>query len=121
MLLLSDGQLCYYKRSEKQEDAPWHLLVKEFQSVCEACLWTPWVHLGDLQAVSQVQLVAIDSKEFRHAAKIHGAFKHLFADYAAGFVKAITQRPECRISDMLSVYTIATTQTSFRGWDEDDE
>merc|ERR1712217_807385 len=106
MLLLSDGELHYTWHSSHDDEECWEKRVSENESVCEACLWTPWVHLGDLQARSQVQLVFVDSAEFRRAAEKHGTILHLFAKYAAGFVRAIIRQPPQSISDLLSINTM---------------
>jgi len=46
-------------------------IVSEGQAFCEAVLWMPWVHRGNMKALTESDIVAMDSKKFREVTLAH--------------------------------------------------
>ena len=80
------GDLTYFHSNEQYEivNSTW---------ISEHCLWTPWVHLGDLVSQDFSRLVVIHVQEFcdilRENARAHSAA----ANYAKDFIASMRTRP----------------------------
>jgi len=55
--------------------------------LCEACLWTPWVHLGLLQAQTKATYLFIDSPKFREVVRSSRSGVMIPSKYAMLFIK----------------------------------
>merc|ERR1712216_212607 len=69
--------------------------------LCEACLWTPWVHLGLLQAGTKATLMYIDSSKFRECVRSSRSAVDIPSRYAMLFVQHLnaTVREGYNLSD----------------------
>merc|ERR1711972_647257 len=68
------------------------------QWACEAVLWTTWTHYGNLCAMSECRLLALDAKEFR---KIVSLFPTRHAcRYASGFCEQLNCVDRSSLSDI---------------------
>merc|ERR1711879_522021 len=68
--------------------------------VCEAALWTNWIHRGQLTAITDCRLYALDCKKFQDIAS---SFEHHAFDpkkYAVEFVKDLSACPLSEITDL---------------------
>jgi hypothetical protein len=72
------------------------------QWVCEAVLWTlRWIHLGDLQAQSETQIITIDSNEFGQSVRSHRLLWVGVRSYAQRFLEALNRISREDLTDML--------------------
>merc|ERR1712150_280877 len=74
-------------------------VVEAVQWVSEATLWTPWMHMGSLTAITESRLIVIDSRHFQD---IVAQFDHPDFDprvYADEFVDALNSSKE-EITDL---------------------
>merc|ERR1712050_37767 len=51
----------------------------------EAALWTLWIHLGDLEASTECQIITIESQAFSAAVKVHTILMPKVSAYAQKF------------------------------------
>lgn len=68
--------------------------------VCEAALWTNWIHRGQLTAITDCRLFALDCKKFQD---ISSSFEHHAFDpkkYAIEFVKDLNTCSQNEITDL---------------------
>mmetsp|Transcript_25827 Transcript_25827/g.54861 ORF Transcript_25827/g.54861 Transcript_25827/m.54861 type:complete len:939 (+) Transcript_25827:36-2852(+) len=66
--------------------------LEAFDWVCEACLWTVWMHQGVLLATAEVRMVALDAQDF---VSIVARFDHSDYDprtYAAHFIRRLNEQ-----------------------------
>lgn len=100
------------------------------QWVCEPVLWTPWIHLGDLEAMQDSQVIQIDSSKFGET--VASARKLLLAmrRYAEGFLAHLNEVDKEDLSDLChtlfssqeilddSGFTIQSTRSHFEEEEE---
>jgi len=79
--------------------APQH--VSEGQWVAEAVLWTSWLHLGDLQAVTEGQAISIDAHRFGEAVLVYRPSWLAFRMYAQRFVQAMNNIEQKDLTDLM--------------------
>merc|ERR1712203_152549 len=53
---------------------------------CEACLWTSWVHMGDMVAVSDSSILCLDAEAFHHIATSFPALLEMARTYATSYI-----------------------------------
>merc|ERR1712032_1252737 len=75
--------------------------VKESEWVCEMVLWVPWVHVGDLQALTDAHLICIDCSEFQKTVEVNKYLWLLARKYAATFVQSLNKLPRDRLTDLM--------------------
>merc|ERR1719375_2025918 len=91
--------------------------------ISEAVLWTTWVHLGVLTAMTECRFLCVDAKSFQ---SIAGAFDHRGFDprvYASSFIEMLNEESVIPLlSDLpvdkkrltiMSQSTRATTRSSY--------
>jgi len=61
-------------------------ILTEGQWACEAVLWTEWEHIGDLVAVTECQVIAVDSKSFAQAVQGNTLLLKALCKYAVRFL-----------------------------------
>merc|ERR1712032_1545747 len=83
MCFVMSGRLTY------SQGASEHLKVAYGQWICEASLWTTWVHIGTLQAHTECRLLGIDATRF---VNIMTTFPTLHANvYATNYVTQLRE------------------------------
>jgi len=75
-------------------------VLRENKWVCEAVLWTPWLHLGDLLAVTESQIVSVDAASFSEAVQINKPLWHAVHRYADKFVRALNEVSREDLTDL---------------------
>jgi hypothetical protein len=70
--------------------------------ICEAALWMPWRHLGDLHAFTDCDLIAIDSSKFGEVIKANPHVCLLVARYAKAFLQQFCSLDPSSLSDVVS-------------------
>merc|ERR1719277_858711 len=69
--------------------------------VGEPCMWVEWVHLGDLQAMGQVEVLTVDGPKFRGAAMTHMGLWDMASSYGGMFVQALNTASIAHLTDLL--------------------
>jgi len=93
MFFVTRGRLEYI-----MDGVPDPVPIKPGEWVCEAVLWTAWMHAGTLRAVTDCTLVALNAERFQ---KIVSAFPTDHArKYAENFVAALNWNVESGITDL---------------------
>jgi len=59
--------------------------------VCEAAVWVPWLHTGDLYAVSTTSVLALDAAKFQEITAKFQALISFTAAYAASFLEHLNE------------------------------
>eukprot|EP00435_Cladocopium_sp_Y103_P074113 s223_g46.t2 len=80
----------------KNDDPPSR--VRFGQWISEMCLWTEWLHVGDLLSVSFAKLVAINVNEFCNIIATAGAVQVQAHEYAISFVEQLNK--EIDVNDL---------------------
>jgi len=57
--------------------------------ISEAVLWTEWHHLGDLQAMTECQVITVESKQFGEAVQVNAPMWMAVRKYAERFIDAL--------------------------------
>lgn len=70
------------------------------QWVCEACLWTPWIHCGSMRARSECALLALEAERVAHIAVQFHAHVSYAQRYGHGFVKHINSQDYAYLTDL---------------------
>jgi len=71
------------------------------QWACEAVLWTPWIHLGDLMAVEESQVITVEAETF---AKLVAANNVMWAGmrrYCDAFLRELNQVNPDDLTDLM--------------------
>mmetsp|Transcript_56677 Transcript_56677/g.184446 ORF Transcript_56677/g.184446 Transcript_56677/m.184446 type:complete len:271 (+) Transcript_56677:1435-2247(+) len=68
--------------------------------LCEAVLWTRWVHHGDFEAVSQASLYTIATETFSDVVRSHVAVQQEMQKHSQRFVKALNESADAVMSDL---------------------
>lgn len=77
-------------------------LVLIGQWVCEAVLWTAdWMHLGDLQAQNECQIITIHGSQFAQAVRMNRLLWCDMRKYTQEFLKALNSTPQHELSDLM--------------------
>jgi len=97
MLFVSDGSL-QYSVSHTSKQPQRTIGVLEWST--EACLWTMWVHVGELRAMSESRVLCIDSSEFGRAIVKFLASWQLARPYALAFVNMLNSVGADELSDL---------------------
>jgi len=66
-------------------------LISEGSWVAEAVLWTPWVHLGDLQAQTECQVITIEASIFGETIQMNRPLWLSVQKYALKFMDALNR------------------------------
>lgn len=85
MIFISDGKAIYV-----QEECEPKLLTQS-QWACEAVLWVPWVHRGEMLAKSDCNVLAMAAHVFREVVLCHPAHLGLPRRYAVAFANKLTE------------------------------
>merc|ERR1712224_328299 len=98
MYFVVSGQLQYtsYERPGTRrapEEAQSQRMLCSGDWLCEAALWTSWVHRGDLRVVSDCLLFALDASGFARVVSGHKAAHVSAAAYARRFVEGLNAGP----------------------------
>jgi len=75
--------------------------VGEGQWITEAVLWTPWVHLGDLQALTDSQLITVDANSFGSAVRNATSLWSVLHRYGLAFVLELNTIQRTDLTDNL--------------------
>jgi len=95
--------LLKYTFGQSEDDEPKFELSEELsrgQWVCEPVLWTPWVHLGDLHACRESQLMLIDSAKFGAAVSRQCRFWFRTRNYAKRFIAHLNEVDKDKLTDL---------------------
>jgi len=65
--------------------------IRRKQWICEAVLWTPWVHAGSSKALSDSEVIALDNQKFQAVLSQHRADMWIVRKYGAAFVDHLNQ------------------------------
>jgi len=74
--------------------------VHEGSWACEAALWTPWFHMGDLHAITECQIMKIGSQHFRKAASMHRELVRTIRAYCELFVQRLNELSPEDLTDL---------------------
>mmetsp|Transcript_113051 Transcript_113051/g.292319 ORF Transcript_113051/g.292319 Transcript_113051/m.292319 type:complete len:789 (+) Transcript_113051:134-2500(+) len=80
MFFIVSGQMRY--KTHRLEDT----IVDAGAWACEAALWTKWVHMGDLEAMTECHVLALDALLFQQVSDNFQSYMAPVAAYAAKFV-----------------------------------
>lgn len=105
MIFVLKGQLSYKcskaekiltRRKTKRLRADTGVLsvVGEGEWACEAALWTTWVHVGTLQALTVCDIVAVHKDDFAAVITTHKKVCELVQSYAENFVARLNEQTE---------------------------
>jgi len=75
--------------------------VAEGQWITEAVLWTPWIHLGDLQAITDCQLITVDANSFGSAVRNATSLWSVLHRYGLAFVLELNTISRSDLTDNL--------------------
>lgn len=108
MLIVADGEFEYCKQSDEEADLGQDAsfggtaspqdddIDSELGSclttgewICEASLWTSWVHLGDLQAVTDASVISIDTAIFGQGVSRDLSLWYVLHKYGQRFVEEL--------------------------------
>lgn len=101
----------------KKDDPPCR--VRFGQWISEMCLWTEWLHLGDLLSVSFAKLVAINVSEFCSIIGSAGGVQAQAHEYAISFVASLNK--EADLNDLWQLTpSVSKLQTNVKkdNWSE---
>merc|ERR1719331_3754045 len=70
--------------------------------VCEAVLWTMWVHHGDLRAHKECQMITIDGHKFSQLMRKNNILWIQLHKYAAAFVAELNKISAETLTDLLT-------------------
>jgi len=76
-------------------------VVIEGEWVCEAALWTTWLHQGDLQARVDCQVITVDAQLFAEAVKHHTPMFMKVRKYAMKFVAQLNKVCRDDLTDLV--------------------
>lgn len=68
--------------------------------IAESVLWTPWIHQGDLQAVTEVQVIKIDAKMFVEMASGNDSMWNAVTRYAEAFLTKLNSSDVEELTDL---------------------
>lgn len=112
MSFLSSGMLDYTlgelegtrsdEESNNDESRKYSEYILIGQYVCEAVLWCPWLHLGDLQALTECSMVNVDAEAFGQAIRINKPLWIGVKRYAQRFITELNRLPREDLTDMLN-------------------
>lgn len=116
MIFLSNGALEYLlgameeevrppvspiSEGTSSEFSPQSEMVLEGTWVAEAVLWTPWIHLGDLFALQESQIVVVDAMKFGEAVQIARPLLVAVSRYAEKFLDTMNRVNKQELTDLL--------------------
>lgn len=81
-----------------QEDAD---IVVTGEWVCEPVLWTSWAHLGDLFALTECQIVAVDATGFANSVRTNLLLWQYMQLYADSFMKRLNSTDYEELTDLM--------------------
>jgi hypothetical protein len=81
-----------------EEDDVWQNL-EEGTFMCEPALWTPWVHLGIMQSISNSTLITIKSKQFAIDCKADAEMHPFMLAYAERYLEKLNAMSLRKLSD----------------------
>lgn len=70
---------------------------------CEGCLWTLWVHLGDMIALNDCTILALDSDAFFQIAASFPSFLELAVVYGVDYVSTLNLEDDDGLSDVCEI------------------
>jgi hypothetical protein len=73
----------------------------EGEWICEAVLWTPWLHLGDLHAARESQLITINAAAFGDSVRQNKPMWLGLRRYAEKFVRTLNKIEREDLTDLL--------------------
>lgn len=69
---------------------------------CEPCLWTEWMHVGQLYAQLECEIISVTATAFRELAVLHPIALQLIRTYAVIYISLLNDRRERgELSDLL--------------------
>lgn len=73
---------------------------------CEPTLWTQWIHVGQLQAKLECEIIGLSATSFRELAILHPIALNLIRGYAVVFICLLNKKRELgELTDLLSDLT----------------
>jgi len=75
--------------------------VGDGEWICEAALWTIWLHLGDAHAVTESQIVSISGEVFGSCVQMHSWLWMSLKQYAENFVDELNALGPDRLTDLM--------------------
>lgn len=108
MYFVLTGHLSYIQDGVKAET------VKPPDWVCEAFLWTPWVHCGTLKAKEYCCLCMLNAKEFQAIATQFQTEENHARTYAREFVALLNKTSAGNLSDTLTLAASRPTSVTRR-------
>jgi len=68
--------------------------------VAEACLWSNWRYMGDLQAMTECQVIEVNSVNFGESVQMHAPTWAAVRKYAARFVMHLNETDDEDLTDL---------------------
>merc|ERR1712232_57255 len=113
MCFISRGEILYFPRRDVSrpiqvrdtpcsEDESWNEdepATSQGSWLCEAIVWTPWMHRGTAKSHMQTELLQLNPVPFRTTVLEHPVHAAFSKHYALFYVEQLNQRPE-EISDL---------------------
>jgi len=90
MLFIKKGDFAYSIYSVEELDPP----LRKGDWLCEAVLYTPWRHRGDLTAVVESEAIELVPDSFQQVMSIHPRPWNYAQKYAEKFVEMLATRPD---------------------------
>mmetsp|Transcript_5303 Transcript_5303/g.10130 ORF Transcript_5303/g.10130 Transcript_5303/m.10130 type:complete len:359 (+) Transcript_5303:3-1079(+) len=108
MLFVTTGMLEYTLGEQESEEVSLSCkkpsapeVVLEEQWVCEAVLWTPWLHLGDCESMQVTQSISVEAQRFGEAIQDHRLLLMAVRNYADRFVEELNRVDRDDLTDLL--------------------
>jgi hypothetical protein len=83
-----------------EDDAEAEYISAEGQWVAEPVLWTHWFHVGDLVAVSECQVIHLDSRVFGETVRCNGRMWQAMRGYAHEFLGMLNKVNKEKLTDL---------------------
>lgn len=108
MYFVLNGHLSYIQDGVRAET------VRPPSWVCEAFLWTPWVHCGTLKAKEYCCLCMLNAREFQAIATQFQTEENHARNYATEFVAHLNELPAAGLSDIHSFDAVRVSSQARR-------
>jgi len=95
MYFVSSGDLVYMR-----DNCDYTVNVGREAWLCEVSLWTPWVHLGDLHATTECDMVCIDAPKFGETMKNNPLTWAMATRYAEKFMAHLNGVLSHKLTDL---------------------
>jgi len=94
------GKLRYNSSSCENQVGDTSVMLEKGAVMCEAALFTDWVHQGSMVAVGHAEVAAVSAKNFVSVVKRHPRACQISAEYGSVFLQLIAETPPGEVNDL---------------------